>query len=150
MSGVLQMFEVADLNGKSHHVYSKPQYVFNDTKDYWLTVAVCATDEVRKITLVEFKEGDTTAVNRLWVSTANVDFGESHANKFPAGVGYPVVRIDLGTTMTAWEERVKVVIIENTHEAAQLECDRLNRLTAEKRFVYFCQPAVTVVNPIKD
>lgn len=144
-TGDCWLFEVADQGGEHHYVYSMPDYVFteDDNGVHWLTVGVCAVDDARGIVLVEFQDGAGKGINRLWVPKTSVDQGETHAFGFPAETGFPVVRVDLGNGMTAWDEKIRVVVIEKTAEAAQMEADRLNRLNGGKHLIYFWQAAKT-------
>lgn len=143
-------FEVKDQGGEHHYVDSRAEYVFEeDDGSRWITVGVCAVDEFRGVVLVEFQDGTTKGINRLWVPIQSVDPGETHVFGFPPETWFPVVRVDLGNGMTAWDEKIRVVIIEKTAEAAQLEADRLNRLKGSERVIYFWQASKTV-NPLRE
>lgn len=141
LCGPLMMFEVKDCNGEHHYVFSRPEYADTEQESHWLTAAVCCVDNNK--VLVEFDD-TRNGISRLWVSKADVDYGNTHAFTFPKETGFPVVKVDLNNGCTAWDEKVRVVLIEKTAEAAQREADRLNRLNGSSRVIYFWQAALTV------
>lgn len=143
MCGTPLLFEVKDLNGEHHYVFSRPEYTDDDHLGHWLTVAVCFVDDTKAAVLVEFDD-TKNGISRLWVPKESVDYGNTHAFGFPKETGFPVVKVDLNNGCTAWDEKVRVVLIEKTAEAAQREADRLNRLNGGDRVIYFWQAALTV------
>jgi hypothetical protein len=114
--------------------------VLEDENDDWIPVAYCATDESRNAALVELPEGYSPTISRLWVPLKDIKFGNTHAFSHPEGTVYAVVQVNLLSLLTAWEDRVGVVTLVKTAEAAQLECDRLNSRTGGEGAILFWQP----------
>jgi hypothetical protein len=137
-----RLFEVDDLSKTGHYVYARPEFVDQDHLGYWLTVAVCCVDNSISAVLVEFDD-IRNGISRLWVNMSAIDYGNTHAFKFPEETRFPVVKVDLNNGCTAWDEKISVVLIERTAEAAQSEADRLNRLHGSGRVIYFWQAAKT-------
>jgi len=135
------IFQVEGSDNAEFFVSCPKECVLVDGEADWIPVAVCAKDEDHNVALVEFPPGSVGAVSRLWVCLDDLKFGTTHAHLFGSDVEFPVLQVAINPKLTAWDERIRVVLIETTAEAAQMECDRLNRLKGKDGCIHFWQPA---------
>lgn len=133
------LFLVAGKDGKEHFVSCHKELVLAEQEHDWIPVAICAKDDGRQLILVEFPSGNTEAVNRLWVRASEVRSGDTHVDSYSQGTVFPVLQLNMESNLTAWNERIQVVKIEATAEAAQIECDRQNSLNRHTNRLHFWQ-----------